>query len=221
MASGGGAFCNLRVTSKEEVLVATRGPYRKGEVVREEILVAAEELLAERTPAEVSVRDVAERAGVQHSVVHRHFETKDLLLAEVAKRTAASYADAIADADGAAEGFVTGMAYMADHPGAFTALARSVASAAVRDDIDEFPGFATHVQRLVPDGSGPLPTPTADGPVDPRALVAALMAMTSGWAMLEDWWLASGGFEPGDREAVRAQIVRIIEQLVDQHAPPR
>lgn len=202
--------------------MAMRGPYRKGEVVREEILQAAEELLSERTPSEVSVRDVAERAGVQHSVVHRHFETKDRLLAEVVKRTAASYAEAIATSDDPAEGFIAGMDYMADHRPAFTALARTVASQEVRDDVDRFPGFAIHMQRLAPGpaGRGPLGAPPADGTVDPRALGAALMALTSGWAMLEDWWLASAGLGPTDREALRAQVATIIEQLVEHYAPP-
>lgn len=201
--------------------MATRGPYRKGEVVREEILRAAEELLAERMPAEVSVRDVAERAGVQHSVVHRHFETKDRLLAEVVQRTAARYAEAITDGDDAVGGFVTGMTYMADHRASFTALARTVASSAVLDGIDGFPGLAIHLGRLAPD-TGALTDPIADQPdgtVDPRALGAALMALTSGWAILEDWWLASAGLAGEDRDVVRAQVATLIEQLVERNAP--
>lgn len=203
--------------------MATRGPYRKGEVVREEILRAADELLMERMPSEVSVRAVAERAGVQHSVVHRHFETKDRLLAEVVKRTAATYAGAITEGEDPAEGFVTGMAYMADHAGSFTALARAVASADVREGIDRFPGFAAHMRRLDPDGecTGPLRETGPDGTVDPRSLAAALMALTSGWAMLEDWWLASGGIDVADRDAARAQVATIIEQVVERHAPVR
>lgn len=204
--------------------MATRGPYRKGEVVREEILQAADDLLSERGPAEVSVRDVAERAGVQHSVVHRHFATKDQLLAEVVQRTTARYADAIRDGDDPAEGFVAGMTYMADHPASFTALARAVASASVRGDVERFPGLAIHLDRLDPDATerkGPPAEPGPDGTLDPRTLAAALMAFTAGWAFLEDWWLVSAGFEPDDREAVRAQVGTIITQLVEHHAPPR
>ncbi|MGN6696502.1 MAG: TetR/AcrR family transcriptional regulator [Aquihabitans sp.] len=202
--------------------MATRGPYRKGEVVREEILQAADELLAERGPFEVSVRDIAERAGVQHSVVHRHFETKDGLFAEVVKRTTARYAEAITDVDDPAAGFVAGMTYMADHRAGFTALVRTVASSAVRDDITRFPGFALHLERLAPGAPDRGPVADGDGEaVDPRVLGAALMALTSGWAFLEDWWLASAGIDAGDRDAARAQIGRIIQQLVDQHAPPR
>ena len=47
------------------------------------ILSAAAELLAEHSPREVTVRDVAERAGVNHALVHRHFGTKDDLLRAV------------------------------------------------------------------------------------------------------------------------------------------
>jgi AcrR family transcriptional regulator len=200
--------------------VASRGPYRKGEVVREEILQAADELLAERMPAEVTVRDVAERAGVQHSVVHRHFATKDRLLAEVVQRTSARYAEAVAEGDDPARGFIAGMVHMSDHRASFAVLARTVASSAVRDDIERFPGFAEHLRRLDPDGTatGPVAEAAPDGAVDPRVLGAALMALTSGWAFLEDWWLASAGLEPSDREAVRAQVATIIEQVVERHA---
>ena len=204
--------------------VATRGPYRKGEVVREEILQAAESLLAERMPGEVSVRDVAERAGVQHSVVHRHFETKDRLLAEVVKRTITSYAESIAGCDDPAGGFVAGMTYMADHRAPFAALARTVANASVHDDIDRFPGLELQLRRLDPDAvedRSPLEPPATDGSIDPRVLGAALMALTSGWAFMEDWWLASAGLQPSDREAARAQVAVIIEQLVEHYAPPR
>jgi AcrR family transcriptional regulator len=40
------------------------------------------ELFAEHGPASVSVRDVACHAGVNHGLVHRHFGSKDDLLAE-------------------------------------------------------------------------------------------------------------------------------------------
>lgn len=49
---------------------------------REALLEAAIELFAARGPASVSIRDVARHAGVHHSLVHRHFGTKDDLLAE-------------------------------------------------------------------------------------------------------------------------------------------
>ena len=49
---------------------------------RDALLAAAVELFAERGPASVSIRDIARHAGVNHGLVHRHFGSKDDLLAE-------------------------------------------------------------------------------------------------------------------------------------------
>lgn len=49
---------------------------------RDALLAAAIELFAKRGPASVSIRDIARHAGAHHSLVHRHFGTKDDLLAE-------------------------------------------------------------------------------------------------------------------------------------------
>jgi AcrR family transcriptional regulator len=43
-------------------------------------MAATIELLGERSAAAISVRDIAARAGVQHSLVFRHFGDKDTLL---------------------------------------------------------------------------------------------------------------------------------------------
>jgi AcrR family transcriptional regulator len=49
---------------------------------RDALLAAAVELFAERGPASVSIRDIARHAGVNHGLVHRHFGSRDDLLAE-------------------------------------------------------------------------------------------------------------------------------------------
>lgn len=199
--------------------MGTRGPYRKGGEVREEILAAAEELLAVRMPAEVSIRDIADRAGVQHSVIYRHFETKDRLFAEVVSRTVAGYTEAIAGASDPAQAFGVGLAHMADHRPAFAALTRALGSIDLDGDTDPFPGFVHHYAQLAPAsdvGGSPL---RAGDEIDPRLLTAALMAFTSGWAFLEDWWLSAAGLADADRAAARDQIGVLIRQLIDQNAP--
>ena len=57
----------------------TRRPHGKAEVMAA-IRAAAADLLAERGPRDITVRDVADRAGVNHALVHRHFGTKDELI---------------------------------------------------------------------------------------------------------------------------------------------
>lgn len=56
----------IRPVGREEVMAA--------------VLEAATELFAERGPDAVTVREVADRAGVNHALIHRHYGTKDELL---------------------------------------------------------------------------------------------------------------------------------------------
>jgi TetR/AcrR family transcriptional regulator, repressor for neighboring sulfatase len=49
---------------------------------RAAILDSAIQLFAEHGPASTSIRDIARHAGVNHGLVHRHFGSKDDLLAE-------------------------------------------------------------------------------------------------------------------------------------------
>jgi AcrR family transcriptional regulator len=48
--------------------------------VRLALIEAAAKLFAERGPADVSVREIAKEADVNHGLVHRHFGSKDGLL---------------------------------------------------------------------------------------------------------------------------------------------
>ncbi|MFJ9367629.1 helix-turn-helix domain-containing protein [Nocardia sp. NPDC101769] len=58
------------------------GPVGRDEVVAA-VLTSAADLFAERGPAATSIRDIADRAGVNHGLVFRHFGAKDKLVAAV------------------------------------------------------------------------------------------------------------------------------------------
>jgi AcrR family transcriptional regulator len=49
---------------------------------RDALLASAIELFAQHGPASVSIRDVARHAGMNHGLLHRHFGSKDALIAE-------------------------------------------------------------------------------------------------------------------------------------------
>ncbi|MFC6010263.1 TetR/AcrR family transcriptional regulator [Nocardia lasii] len=51
--------------------------------VRAAVLAHAAELFAERGPTATSVRDIADRAGINHGLVYRHFGAKENLVAAV------------------------------------------------------------------------------------------------------------------------------------------
>lgn len=57
----------------------------RGDATRERLLVAAEEILAERGPSDTTLREIARRAGVSHGAPLRHFATLHDLLTELAR----------------------------------------------------------------------------------------------------------------------------------------
>jgi AcrR family transcriptional regulator len=58
-------------------------PPRGRDAVMAAVQAAAVELLADSGPRDVTVRAVAQRAGVNHALIHRHFGTKDGLIRAV------------------------------------------------------------------------------------------------------------------------------------------
>jgi len=186
-----------------------RRALRPREEVQERILAAATDLFGTRLPANVTVRDIADRAGVQHSLVHRHFKTKDRLLAEVVSRTIQDYADVVAQASDPTEGFVLGMNHIAENPAGFLALASArIGQTRLEQRRPSFPGAALHRQQLKAAG--------ATRELDPAVVTVAALAMASGWALFEDWWMAAAGRR--DRRALRSEIADVIRRLVQREA---
>src|SRR5438552_15403062 len=63
--------------------------------VAESLLAAAFDLFSERGPANVSVRQVAQAAGVNPGLVHHYFPSKDDLVGAVLDRSATAITDAL------------------------------------------------------------------------------------------------------------------------------
>jgi AcrR family transcriptional regulator len=186
-----------------------RAPYRKREEVREQILSAAADLFATRSPSDVTLREIAEHGGFQHSLVHRHFSTKDNLVDAVIQRTIAEYAAVVADAPDAAAGFVLGLDHMAEHPASFHAMLNAlVAQDGARGAGGLSPGFEVHRRQL---GD----VESTEG-VDPDVVVVALMAFTAGWAFLEQRWIDAGGIPEDRRVEARAQVAAMVRRILDR-----
>jgi AcrR family transcriptional regulator len=191
-----------------------RAPYRKRDEVREEILRAAEDLLSTRAPSEVSLRQIAGHGGFQHSLITRHFGSKDELVAEVVRRTMNAYADAVTDTDDPIDGFMRGLEHVASHPASFQTMARALMDGNPSATGDgPFTAFNVHRERI---GRGK--ATDGAGSIDLDVLTIALMALTTGWAFAEDRWLLTAGFTDDDRTRVREQLSELIGRLVDDES---
>ena len=156
----------------------TRARRGEGELLREEILVAAEQLLVETGNEDsVSIRAIAEAVGVTPPSIYLHFPDKEALVLEVCNRQFAML-DATLEAEGArASGPIDelvrrGAAYVRyglDHPEAYRIMFMSrprhikQADAVLRSSRMAFPHHVEAVERAIASGAlradlSPVPT---------------------------------------------------------------
>jgi len=165
--------------------------------VRVALLDAAADLFAARGPAAVSVRDVAARAGVNHGLVHRHFGSKEALIAATLDRLAESTAAPVRGAASAREvGEVVGGAA---NDRFWRVLAWSLLEgrdpARLQHDfpvLDELVGLVRAEHRRV--GSTE----------EPRVVVVQAVAFGLGLLLFEPYLRHAVGLDDADEDAVRA-----------------
>lgn len=169
-----------------------------------QLIVAARETLADTRPSEITVRHIAARAGLQHSLITRHFGSRDALLAAAMGDVLAELGEVIdgaEDLDGAISACV-------ERPGSDPALTSAVfvlLSQGDRPSIDRYPLVEALERKLQTRG------------LDGRAARETAVAMTvlvTGWSAAEPWWLQVIGGS-GDPQAGRAVLRQALWSLVE------
>jgi TetR/AcrR family transcriptional regulator, repressor for neighboring sulfatase len=203
--------------ASSETTVTAR-PVGRQEVI-DATIRAASELFAERQPSQVSVREIAAKAGVSHALVHRYLGSKeDIFSATLAY-----------DREEAAQYWTTSHGF-GRTPQTFT------------DDLP--PGrFLKTIMRAALDGTdlsqheitfphvGAMSAYVAENPVqaasadergfDPRLLLSAIIAMAGGMAIAEDFFLAQTGLQDADRDELRVELNRLIGHMMSLAEKPR
>jgi AcrR family transcriptional regulator len=165
------------------------------------VQAAAVELLAERGPREVTVRQVAERARVNHALVHRHFGTKDGLIRAVVteeSRRLGAGAAALERADADAM-----LRLLRDHGAYWRLLARIVLDAPGLLAGEELPAAAAALAVI---------TGGDDADETLRAGAAAAAATALGWLVFGPH-LATV-LKVGDLDAFDARVVEAVRHAI-------
>ncbi|MCW2546556.1 MAG: TetR family transcriptional regulator [Mycobacterium sp.] len=184
--------------------VSTARPTGRDEIT-DAVLDAAERLFAAAGPNEVSLRAIAQEAGVTYGLVYRHFGTKDALLERLLTRYAErwrahlgndpDYASALRDLLGAsfdAGAYLRLLAWtlLTGEPG------RSADSYGRQATLDELP-------------------PLAPGGGDARLQTAGALAFAFGWHFFNPFIRAALHLEDESPEelqdAIRAQLQGLID----------
>jgi AcrR family transcriptional regulator len=192
----------------------TRRPGRDTNSSR--ILDSAQELFAKQGPRAVSIRQVAEHAGVSHALVHKYFGSKDDLIKAVIDRVdvkRASATRAAVSLRDAYQGLLPSVMLQRDHS---MMLVRSAMEGAEYVSLAERIRTTSALVALARDaaasGVQPLPPPRD---IDPRVLVSAITSMVFGWASIEDWVWPTAGIDAADKEDVYRQLIEIAGYLAD------
>lgn len=189
----------------------SRAAYRKADTVRADLLDATLELLSERPAGDLTVREIAARAGVQHSLITRHFGSKDALIAEAVGMVASQYAREVASADDPADGFARGIRHLRAAPSAGFVLT-APAERRAGDDADErFPGLAVHLQALLAAG--------ADDDTETRVLAGILISMVIGWSVGRDTVMEAMDLPKDRTTEVDSLAEEIVARLVRSQLP--
>lgn len=162
---------------------------------RAALLTAATEIVTETGSPNLTVREVAARAGINHGLVHRYFGTKDTLISAVIDEISDSLAKELAESGGGAA---------AIHGDAAGTLAQLIGHAMIAGGDDVGVGDRAHpvadqiVRRLRDEGDM--------SEHDARVAAAQIIALTLGWRLNERFLITACGLGDDDVEALRDEV---------------
>jgi TetR/AcrR family transcriptional regulator, repressor for neighboring sulfatase len=166
----------------------------------ERLVAAAADLLGEIGPRSLSVRTIADRAGVNHGLVHHYFGGKDGLLKAAMVRLVEEHAvHAKALSDGSP---IPAPLALGSDPRYLRAVVRAVldgemalANTELTEGVSVPRGALEHVVAM---------RRMNEADVNTKATVAIGMALEMGWAALEPFLFSITGVTPDEEEEVRS-----------------
>lgn len=194
---------------------------RNAQATKTRILAAARRLYAERDISAVSIRDIAEAAGVSHGLVQQYFGTREHMIAAIIQSEI--------------EQVLAHLSLARPPQGAQATLdgLRSQLKAG-RPDFQEFAMLITRAQlagvkpETMLDPATPTPAtalaaiirdlqaraPSSPDTLDPRLVSAYINAALFAFETIYPWLMASVGLKPEDYEARLDEITDISVKLV-------
>lgn len=191
------------------------------ESAAQRILDAAERLFAERGYENVSVRDIADEAGVTHPLIYYHWGSKRELLAAVVagtqERMRATFAGERSGSGGDPARQATDLLgplvrnSLAENRPYFLMLTRAFLDGMPAGDWPGGNPAANALVRLLLD-TGPCGDPVWEEKA--RASVAVISALVTGWILLEDQLLDIVDLPPSGRATAREVLLDAVDAIV-------
>lgn len=185
-----------------ELAVAEQPRERGPAAVRRKLIAATIELMSERSPAWITNKDIAARAGVNHGQIHHYFASKDDLVAKAIVAEATAFVEnRLAGLEELPEPIDTRRRY---------AIWRGLAYLAVHaEQLDVASPVIGHLVETEAERRGTTPADT-----ELMADIAILMSMRYGWSVFQDHIIKSLQPFGLDEDALREAIAHKSRQLL-------
>ena len=186
-------------------------PRGRDEII-EAILRATEKLLPKHNPSEISLRQIAEAANVNYSLIHRYFGTKENVIMAVHERILSKAGEQFSTVDRIDGNVGVLFKISGENVSRRTLLARAMLDGADPHLIRHHFAIMQQLIELLRNKKLKTASPSE---YDPEILAAFFAALSLGWFFFEPFLLASTGLEEEDKDKVHNQIVTFLEKTAD------
>lgn len=203
----------------------TQGTGARTRLSREEtttaILDAAEELFSRRDPNRVTVREIAERAGVTHPLVHQYVGSKSEILDAVIKRGAPARQSIIEAHPDYREAMPALFADVLSRRVNTRSIVRSAMDGVEYAPFDDRLKTGQMLLELARTAATQGATrPPALGVTDPRIALAGSVALAYGWVAAQDWLIRIFDLQEMAPAEIDTQLEAILMSIADLILPP-
>jgi len=186
-------------------------PRGRNEII-EAILQATEELLPKHNPSEISLRQIAEAANVNYSLIHRYFGTKESVILTAHERMLSKVGQRFSTVD-RLEGNIGKLFKMSgENVSRRTLLARAMLDGADPHLIQHHFPIMRQLIELLRKKKSKTKKPSK---YDPEILAAFFSGTAMGWFFFEPFLLASTGLDKENKDEVHKQISEMLEKTAD------
>ena len=173
---------------------------------------ATEKLLPKHNPTEISLRQIAEAANVNYSLIHRYFGTKESVIMAAHERVLSRVGEQFSTVDRIDGNIGVLFKISGENVSRRTLLARAMLDGADPHLIRHHFPIMHQLIELVRKKKSKTENPTE---YDPETLAAFFAASALGWFFFEPFLLASTGLDKKDQDEVHSQITEILEKTAE------
>ena len=182
---------------------------RSRDEVSEALLEAAAALAGERGSGHVTVRDIAARAGVNTTLVHRYYGSKQNLMRAAMQHAQKRLAARIEEVPDVVEGAAAIVHATLRERELIATLVRATLDGMFADIPADDPAMAALRERFGREGAAR----GGEGRHDPRAVLACLTAATVGYAVLGDYIRHGSGLDGCTDDEAEAMVVAVLRDV--------